>query len=178
MEGKNWYALHVTTGFERHARDDLLERISNNGMADRFGEILLPTEKRLEVRRGKNKELTEKVFPGYLFIQMDMAPECWHLVRRARWVNGFIGGSPDAPRALSEEEISSIRNRSGEGEGAPTFRSRFVVGEQVRIKEGPFSDFNGTVESVNNARERLTVSVMVFGRSTPVELDFEQAEKA
>ena len=175
---KEWYALHVTAGYEKHARDSLQERIERADMSSIFGEILLPTEKRLEIRRGQKKELEEKMFPGYLIIEMQMCPEAWHLVRNTRWVNGFIGGSPDHPRALSADEIQGIRDRIGSaGEKTAALRAKFIAGEQVRIKDGPFSDFNGTVESVNTERERLIVSVMVFGRSTPVELDFEQAEK-
>lgn len=174
---KGWYALHVTAGFEQHACDGLRERIERFGMEDSFGEILLPMEKRLEVRRGQKKELEEKMFPGYLFVEMQMSPDTWHLVRNTRWVSGFIGGSPEHPRALSADEIGSIRSRIDAGHDKPVMRAKFVVGEQVRIKEGPFGDFNGTVESVNLERERLVVSVMVFGRATPVELDFDQAEK-
>lgn len=174
---KAWYALQVTTGFEKHARSGLQERIAQQGMEECFGEILLPMEKRLEIRRGQKKELEEKMFPGYLFVEMKMGPEVWHLVRNTRWINGFIGGSQESPRPLSTEEINGIRERIGSGLERPTLRARFITGEQVRIKEGPFGDFNGTVESVNLERERLVVSVMVFGRSTPVELDFDQAEK-
>lgn len=172
---KSWYALHVTSGFEHKARDQLLERIERNNMSGLFGEILLPIEKRLEIRRGQKKELEEKIFPGYLFVEMKMQPDAWHLVRRTRWINGFIGGSPDDPRALSEEEIGGIRARI-DGSGRP-MHAKFMVGEHVRIKEGPFADFNGSVDSVNSERERLVVSVMVFGRATPVELDFDQVEK-
>lgn len=174
---KAWYALHVTAGFERHACEGLRERIARLGMEGVFGEILLPMEKRLEIRRGQKKELEDKMFPGYLFVEMQMSPETWHLVRNTRWINGFIGGSQENPRPLSPDEINGIRDRIDSGAEKPTLRAKFITGEQVRIKEGPFSDFNGTVESVNVERERLLVSVMVFGRSTPVELDFEQAEK-
>lgn len=176
-DGKAWYALHVTSGFEKHVREGLQERIERYNMQESFGEILLPIGKRLEIRRGKKKEVEEKMFPGYLFVQMNMMPETWHLVRKTRWVNGFIGGSPDEPRALSHEEVSNIYYRIGGGGAKPVLRAKFVDGESVRIKDGPFSDFTGVAEAVNMERERLTVSVMVFGRSTPVELDFDQVEK-
>ena len=177
MTDKNWFALYVTTGLEKKARDFLLERIQEADMGDKFGEILLPMEKRLEIKRGEKRESEGKMFPGYLFVEMMMDPECWHLVRNTKWVKGFIGGSRDKPRPLSENEINSIRQRIDEGMNKPTLRRRFITNEQVRIKDGPFADFNGVVEDVQNERERLTVSVMVFGRSTPVELDFEQVEK-
>ncbi|MCH9705739.1 MAG: transcription termination/antitermination protein NusG [Proteobacteria bacterium] len=177
MANKEWYALHVTSGFEQRAKDGLIERIERNEMAEFFGEILLPIETRLEIRRGQKKELGEKMFPGYLFIEMQMQPESWHLVRNTRWINGFIGGSQEHPRPLSTAEIEGIRARIGAGIDKPVLRAKFLTGDQVRIKEGPFSDFNGTVDSVNLERERLVISVMVFGRSTPVDLDFDQAEK-
>lgn len=174
---KYWYALQVTTGYEKHAYNSLMERVENNQMQDKFGQILIPTEKRFEFKRGVKKEIEEKIFPGYLFVEMEMDSICWHLVMKTRWINSFIGGTAESPRHLSVEEITSIQSRIGDNASAPTIRSRFVIGEQVHIKDGPFDDFNGTVESVNNERERLTVAVMVFGRSTPVELDFSQVEK-
>lgn len=173
---KNWYALQVVAGFEKNARDNLTERIQRYSMGENFGEILLPLEKRLELRRGEKKELEEKMFPGYLFIEMAMKPECWHLVCNTRWVRGFIGGEPEHPRPLTDSEIGGIRDRISSGTNV-ALRSKFTVGEQVRIKEGPFADFTGMVETISGERERLTVSVMVFGRSTPVELDFSQVEK-
>ena len=174
---RNWYALYVTTGFEKHARDALQERIARQNVGHKFGEILLPMEKRVEIKKGVKKETEERMFPGYLFIEMTMDPECWHLVKGTRRVNGFIGGSPDNPQPLSEEEITSIRARIEMGAEAQAMKARFAVGEQIRIKEGPFSDFTGVVETVHEERERLTVSVMVFGRSTPVELDFDHVDK-
>lgn len=176
---KGWYALHVKVGFERHAREQLRERIDRYGMCDSFGEILLPMEKSVEIKKGKKQESEEKMFPGYLFIEMAMEPECFHLVKSTPKINGFIGGSSggDLPRSLSAQEMAVIRNRIEIGASKPVMRSKFSVGEQVRIKDGPFSDFNGLVENVNSERERLSVSVMVFGRSTPVELDFVQVEK-
>lgn len=179
---KNWYALQVTTGYENKAYEFLKERIESSSLQNKFGQVLIPTEKRLEFRRGVKKEIEEKMFPGYLFVEIMTEPnkpmdaDCWHLVRKTRWINGFIGGAPDAPRPLSEPEVEAILKQIGDKD-SPTLRSRFVVGGQVHIKDGPFDDFSGTVQSVNNERERLTVAVMVFGRSTPVELDFSQVEK-
>lgn len=172
---KNWYALYVSTGFEKNARDGLRERIDRLELQNLFGEILLPVSKTREIRRGQEREAEEKMFPGYLFVEMQMTPEAWHLVRKTRFINGFIGGSNNAPHPLSPSEMASIRERVDNI--VPITKSRFVQGEQVRIKEGPFSDFDGTIELVNSERERLTISVAVFGRSTPVELDFDQVEK-
>lgn len=177
MNDKNWYALHVRTGFEQNARDMLLERIEQHSMNDHFGEVLLPTEKRVEIKRGKKIEAEGRMFPSYLFVEMEMKPECWHLVRNTKWINGFIGGSYESPRPLREEEITSIRERIETGINRPAFRAKFIAGEQVHIKNGPFDGFTGVVENVNSERERLRISVMVFGRSTPVELDFDQVEK-
>jgi len=166
IQEKGWYALHVKTGSERQAREQLQERIDRYNMCTSFGEILLPMEKTMEIKKGKKQQVEEKMFPGYLFVEMAMQPECWHLVKSTPKINGFIGGgsSDSPPRSLSEQEMAVIRNRIEIGANKPVVRSKFSVGEQVRIKEGPFSDFNGTVETVNNDRERLAVSVIVFGR--------------
>lgn len=177
MSEKNWYALHIRTGFEKHARDLLQERIDQHSMREHFGEVLLPMEKQVEIKRGKKSESEGRMFPSYLFVEMEMKPECWHLVKNTKWVNGFIGGSYESPRPLRVDEIDSIRERIESGINKPAFRARFVSGEQVHIKSGPFDGFTGVVENVNNERERLRISVMVFGRSTPVELDFDQVEK-
>lgn len=176
---KNWYALYVSTGFEKNARDGLRERIDRFELQNSFGEILLPISKTREIRKGEEREAEEKMFPGYLFVEMEMNPASWHLVRKTRFINGFIGGhnndSSEFPHPLSDSEIKSIRERVENV--VPITKSRFTQGEQVRIKDGPFAEFDGTIELVNNERERLTISVAVFGRSTPVELDFDQVEK-
>lgn len=172
---KKWYALYVSTGFERHARDGLLERIERYELSESFGEVLLPIGKTREIKKGVEKETEEKMFPGYLFVQMEMTPETWHLVRRTRFINGFIGGASNEPHPLSQSEIASIRDRVDNV--VAVTKSRFSVGEKVLIKEGPFADFSGTIEAVNDERERLTIAVAVFGRETPVELDFDQVEK-
>lgn len=184
-EVKNWYAVQVLVGFEKAVRENLLSRISEHGMQDRFGEILLPVERTLEIQNGKKKITERKLYPGYLFLEIatseennSIRPECWHLVRRTRRVGNFISGALDAPAPLPQDVVEKIRRQMRDSfEKAPVMRAQFVVGDQVRIKEGPFSDFSGSVDSVNEERRRLTVMVMVFGRSTPVELDYGQADK-
>ena len=183
-EAKNWYAVQVLVGFEKAVRENLLSRISEHGMQDRFGEILLPVERTLEIQNGKKKITERKLYPGYLFLEIaaeennNIRPECWHLVRRTRRVGNFISGALDAPAPLPKDVVEKIRRQMRDSyEKAPVMRAQFVTGDQVRIKEGPFSDFSGVVDAVNDERRRLTVLVMVFGRSTPVELDYGQADK-
>ena len=189
-EIKHWYAVQVLVGFEKAVKENLLDRIHEHGMENRFGEILLPVERALEIRNGKKKITERKLYPGYLFLEIavelsaessekgKIRPECWHLVRKTRRVGNFISGSDEDPDPLLPEVVEKIRRQMQDSfEKGPVIRAQFVAGEQVRIKDGPFSDFSGTVESVNAERSRLTVLVMVFGRSTPVELDFNQADK-
>ena len=193
--GMDWYAVQVSVGFEKAAREALEERIEQAMLNNEFGEILFPTEKVLDIKKGTKQLLERKLYPGYLFIQMrmsvdnddplelrkeqeDLSAKCWHLVRRTRRINGFISGTSDKPLPLSAEEIKKIRRQIEEGEGRePTLQVYFVTGDHVRIKDGPFVDFSGVVDSVNTERRRLTVLVMVLGRSTPVELDFDQVDK-
>ncbi|MGI9306655.1 MAG: transcription termination/antitermination protein NusG [Gammaproteobacteria bacterium] len=183
-EVKNWYAVQVLVGYEKAVRENLLSRINDFNMQDRFGEILLPVERMLEIQNGKKKITERKLYPGYLFLEIAadeadrIRPECWHLVRRTRRVGNFISGALDAPAPLSKDVVEKIRRQMRDSfEKGPVMRAQFVVGDQVRIKEGPFSDFAGSVDAVNDERRRLRVLVMVFGRSTPVELDFSQADK-
>ena len=190
-KGMNWYAVHVSVGFEKAAREALEENIDRREMREEFGEILYPTEKVLEIKKGSKQVTERKLYPGYLFIQMrmsadekavlaekELASKCWHLVRRTRRINGFISGTSDKPLPLTNEEIVKIRRQIEEGEDrGPKLQVYFATGDNVRIKEGPFMDFSGTVDSVNAERRRLSVLVMVLGRSTPVELDFDQVEK-
>lgn len=184
-EIKRWYAVQVLVGFEKAVRENLLTRIQEHGMEDRFGEILLPIERTLEMKNGKKKLIERKLYPGYLFLEISaegasdsIRPECWHLVRRTRRVGNFISGAMDAPAPLPESVVEKIRQQMQDSfDKAPVVRAQFARGDQVRIKEGPFSEFSGTVDTVNSERSRLTVLVMVFGRSTPVELDFNQADK-
>ena len=178
-EGMHWFAVHVAVGFESQVSEDLEKRFKREGLTHKFGEILVPTEKvesLAKPRKGRDPVTERKLYPGYLFIQMRMDPETWHLVKNTRRVTGFIGGAREEPAALPEADIEDIRERIEAGK-KPTARGLFSVGGMVRVKEGPFSDFTGTVESVLDDRRRLTVSVMVFGRSTPVELAFDQVEK-
>lgn len=180
-DGMHWFAVHVAVGFETQIGEELEKRFKSGGpeLERKFGEILVPTEK-IELlskpRRGREPVSERKLYPGYLFIQMRMDAETWHLVKSARRVTGFIGGARDDPAPLPAADIEDIRQRIEAGK-KPTARGLFQVGGMVRVKEGPFSDFQGTVESVLDDRRRLTVSVMVFGRSTPVELAFDQVEK-
>ena len=194
--GKNWYAVQVLVGFEKAIKENLLDRIQENGLDEHFGEILLPIERVMEIQNGKKKMTERKLYPGYLFLEIAVEwddtmgqerirPECWHLVRRTRRVGDFISGSltvrkdeEKIPAPLAREVVEKIRRQMRDSfEKTPVMRAQFVSGEQVRIKEGPFSDFAGTVDVVNIERRRLTVMVMVFGRSTPVELDFTQVDK-
>lgn len=191
---KKWYAVQVLVGFEKTVRDNLLGRISEHGMEDRFGDILLPIERTVEIQNGKKKMTERKLYPGYLFLQIAvdaesdrMRPECWHLVSRTRRVGNFIsmsGGSgavsdkDKTPAPLAQEVVEKIRQQMQESyERDPVVRALYATGDQVRVRDGPFTDFTGTVDVVNTERSRLTVLVMVFGRSTPVELDFGQVDK-
>lgn len=177
--GMNWFAVHVAVGFESQVREDLEARFIREGLEEKFGEILLPTEKietLAKPRKGRQPKSERNLYPGYLFIRMRMDPETWHLVKNTRRVTGFIGGARDEPAALPEDDMNIIRERIDAGQ-KPKLRKLFDVRDHVRVKEGPFSDFQGVVESVQLERKRLTVSVMVFGRSTPVELAFDQVEK-
>ena len=184
IEVKRWYAVQVLVGFEKAVRENLISRIDEHGMGDRFGEILLPIERTLEIQNGKKKVTERKLYPGYLFLEIAadasdrILPECWHLVRRTRRIGNFISGAMDAPAPLHKDVVDKIRRQMQDSfEKDPVVRAQFVRGDQVRIKEGPFSDFSGAVETVNLERSRLSVFVMVFGRSTPVELDFNQVDK-
>jgi transcriptional antiterminator NusG len=173
-----WYAVHVAAGFEKAAKKLLEERIAFSDLRERFGaEIFLPVEKVVELKSGRKSESERKFFPSYLFIQMEMTPETWHLVKNTPRVTGFIGGDAKNPRPIPEHEILELKKRVEAGEASPRPKVVFARGEQVRVKEGPFADFTGTVEDVNFDRSKLTVAVTIFGRATPVELDFDQVER-
>lgn len=172
-----WYVVQTYSGFEHQVVRSLQEHVRRSGFADRFGEILAPTEKVVETREGKRRSSERKFFPGYVLVQMDMNDETWHLVKRVPKVLGFVGGTPDRPKPIREEEAMTILHRVQEGAEKPRSKIFFEVGETVRITEGPFHDFSGTVEEVNYDKSRLKVSVLIFDRSTPVELDFGQVEK-
>jgi transcriptional antiterminator NusG len=173
-----WYVVHAYSGFENQVKRALEERVARAGMQDRFGEILVPTEEVVEMRDGAKRRSERKFFPGYVLVQMEMNDDTWHLVKDAPKVMGFIGGTSDRPAPITEREAESILQRVQEGADKPKPKVLFEVGEVVRVNDGPFNDFNGVVEEVNYDKSRLRVSVLIFGRSTPVELEFGQVEKA
>ncbi len=173
-----WYVVHAYSGFENQVKRSLLERIERFGMQNRFGEILVPTEEVVEMREGQKRRSERKFFPGYVLVQMDMNDETWHLVKEVPKVLGFIGGSSDKPAPISDREAESILRRIQEGVEKPRPKVLFEPGEVVRVVDGPFNDFNGVVEEVNYEKNRLLVAVQIFGRSTPVELEFSQVEKS
>ncbi|MBA1149083.1 transcription termination/antitermination protein NusG [Ectothiorhodospiraceae bacterium WFHF3C12] len=175
---KRWYVVHAYSGFENQVKKSLEEHIKRAGMEDQFGEILVPTEEVVEIREGQKRRSERKFFPGYVLVQMEMTDETWHLVRGVPRVMGFIGGSSDRPAPISEREADQILNRVKEGAEKPRPKVLFEVGEVVRVTDGPFTDFNGVVEEVNYEKSRLRVAVLIFGRSTPVELEFGQVEKS
>jgi transcriptional antiterminator NusG len=173
-----WYVVHAYSGFENQVKRTLQERITRSGMQDKFGDILVPTEEVVEMRDGAKRKSERKFFPGYVLVQMEMNDDTWHLVKDAPKVMGFIGGTSDRPAPISQREADSILQRVQEGADKPRPKVLFEVGEVVRVIDGPFNDFNGVVEEVNYDKSRLRVSVLIFGRSTPVELEFGQVEKA
>lgn len=172
---KRWYVVHVATNQEGRVKKLLEERIRQAGLEEKFGQILLPTEEVIEIRQGKRRKAERKFFPGYLLVQMELDDQTWHLVRNTSHVLGFVGG--EHPTPLSEKEAEAIIARMEEGRAKPKPKILFEPGELVRIKEGPFQDFHGVVEEVDYDKNRLKVSVSIFGRSTPVEFDFKQVEK-
>jgi len=172
-----WYVVHAYSGYEQQVMRSLRERIKLYGMEDQFGDILVPTEEVVEMRDGKKRKSDRKFFPGYVLVQMEMNDNTWHLVKESPRVLGFIGGTSDRPAPISDAEANSILQRVEEGVDKPRPKIVFEPGEVVRVNDGPFTDFNGVVEEVNYEKSRLRVSVLIFGRSTPVELEFGQVEK-
>ena len=172
-----WYVVHAYSGFEHQVKRSLMERIQRLDMHDKFGEILVPMEEVVEMKEGQKRRSERKFFPGYVLVQMEMDDETWHLVKEAPKVMGFIGGSSDKPAPISEREAESILQRIKEGVDKPKPKILFEPGEVVRVTDGPFNDFSGVVEEVNYEKNRLLVAVQIFGRSTPVELEFAQVEK-
>ena len=172
-----WYVVHAYSGFENHVKKSLEERILHSGMQDKFGDILVPTEEVVEMREGQKRRSDRKFFPGYVLVQMDLDDETWHLVKDVPRVMGFIGGSADRPAPITEKEANAILQRVEEGVDKPRPKVLFEPGEVVRITDGPFNDFNGVVEEVDYEKSRMRVSVLIFGRSTPVDLEFGQVEK-
>ena len=172
-----WYVVHAYSGFEQQVKRSLVERVKRNHMDEKFGEILVPTEEVVEIREGQKRKSERKFFPGYVLVQMDLDDESWHLVKDVPKVLGFIGGTGDRPTPISEREANSILDRVKEGVDKPKPKVLFEPGEVVRIISGPFNDFNGVVEEVDYAKSRMRVAVLIFGRSTPVDLEFGQVEK-
>jgi len=177
-DAMRWYVVHAYSGFEKYVREELRRRIAHAGLESRFGEILVPTEEVVEMKSGQKRKSERKFFPGYVLVQMTMEEATWHLVRKTPKVLGFIGGTSDKPAPISEKEAYEILQQMKEGAEKPKPKTLFEIGEMVRVAEGPFADFNGVVEEVNYDKNRLRVAVLIFGRSTPVELEFSQVTKA
>ncbi len=173
-----WYVVHAYSGFEKSVMRALNERIDRADMRDMFGQILVPVEEVVEMKGGQKHTSERKFFPGYVLVQMEMNDATWHLVKSTPKVTGFVGGTPNKPAPISEREVQGILQQIQEGVEKPRPKVTFEVGEMVRVIDGPFSDFNGSVEEVNYEKSKLRVSVTIFGRATPVELDFAQVEKA
>ncbi len=174
---RRWYIVQALVGYESNVVKGLQEAIALAGLTDKFGDILVPTEEVVELRAGKKRKSERKFFPGYVFVHMVLEDATWHLVRSVPKVLGFIGGTSDHPAPLSDKEAQKIIARMQQGQDKPRPKTMFESGEVVRVTEGPFSDFNGVVEEVNYEKSRLRVAVLIFGRSTPVELEFGQVEK-
>jgi transcriptional antiterminator NusG len=175
---KRWYVVHAYSAFEKQVKRSLEERIERAGMQDNFGDVLVPTEEVVEMKGGQKRRSDRKFFPGYVLVEMEMNEDTWHLVKDVPKVLGFIGGTPARPAPITEREADAILNRVQEGVDKPRPKVLFEPGEMVRVVDGPFNDFNGVVEEVNYDKSRLRVAVLIFGRSTPVELEFHQVEKA
>lgn len=172
-----WYVVHAYSGFENQVKRSLLERITLSGLEEMFGDIMVPTEEVVEMRDGQKRKSDRKFFPGYVLVQMEMNDETWHMVKDVPKVMGFIGGSSDKPAPITDKEADAILSRVQEGVEKPRPKVLFETGEVVRITDGPFNDFNGVVEDVDYDKNRLRVEVSIFGRSTPVDLEFGQVEK-
>ena len=173
----DWYVIQAYSGYEQKVKAALEERIALNGLSEKFGEILIPTEQIVELRSGEKKKTERKFFPGYILINMNLEDDSWQLVQSTPRVSGFIGGTRDKPLPISEEEVNNIINRIEVGEDAPAPKTIYEPGEVIRVCDGPFNDFNGVVERVDYERNMVKVSVQILGRATPVELEFLQIEK-
>lgn len=172
-----WYVVQAYSGYEGKVRGFIEDRVKQHGLEEKFGQVLVPTEEVVEMRDGQKRKSARKFFPGYVLVEMDMDDESWHLVRDTPRVLGFIGGTKEHPAPISQKEADQILNRLEESTDKPRPRTLFEVGEAIRVTDGPFAEFEAVVERVNYDKSRLSVSVMIFGRSTPVELDFSQVEK-
>ncbi|MES9858240.1 MAG: transcription termination/antitermination protein NusG [Sedimenticola sp.] len=172
-----WYVVHAYSGFEAQVQRSMHERIERFGMGDLFGQVLVPTEEVVEMRAGHQRRSERKFFPGYVLVQMEMTDETWHLVKDVPKVMGFIGGTGDRPAPITDKEAETILQRVQDGAEKPQPKVMFEPGEVVRVIDGPFNDFNGVVEEVDYEKSRIKVSVLIFGRSTPVDLEFGQVAK-
>jgi len=175
---KKWYVVHAYSGFEKSVLRALKDRINRAGMQDKFGEILVPVEEVVEMKGGQKNISERKFFPGYVLVEMEMSDETWHLVKNTDKVTGFVGGTVMRPTPISQKEVDAILHQIQEGIEKPKPKILFEIGEAIRVKDGPFTDFHGSVEDVNYEKNKLRVSVSIFGRPTPVELDFNQVEKS
>ena len=174
---KRWYVVHAYSGMEKAVERNLRERIDRSELQDKFGRILVPMEEVVELKNGKKSVSERRFFPGYVLVEMEMGDDSWHLVKHTSKVTGFVGGAKNRPSPISEAEVLKIVHQMQEGVEKPRPKVQWIVGELVRIKEGPFTDFNGAIEDVNYDKSKVRVSVTIFGRATPVELDFAQVEK-
>ncbi|MFV2030353.1 transcription termination/antitermination protein NusG [Neisseria sp. S1] len=174
---KRWYVVQAYSGFEKNVQKTLKERIAREGMEDYFGQILVPVEEVVDIKNGRKTISERKFFPGYVLVEMQMTDDSWHLVKSTPRVSGFIGGTANRPTPISQREVDAILQQVRSGIDKPKPKVEFEVGQQVRVNEGPFADFNGIVDEVNYERNKLRVSVQIFGRETPVELEFNQVEK-
>ena len=174
---KRWYVVHAYSGFEKRVAGAIKERVQRFSMQDKFGEILVPTEEVVEMRGGQKRKSERKFFPGYVLVEMELDEDTWHLVKETPRVMGFIGGTADKPAPITQREVNEILNRLEETVDKPSHKTVYEPGEMVRVVDGPFNDFTGTVEEVNYEKSRVRVAVLIFGRSTPVELEFSQVEK-
>ena len=175
---KQWFVVHTYSGFENKVAEAIQSRAKIFGMGEKISRVLVPTEKVVEVRNKQKRETEQKFFPGYVLVEMEMNDDTWHLVKNTNKVTGFVGGTATKPAPIPEKEVEAIMQQMREGVEKPKPKVLFEVGEMVRVKDGPFTDFQGTVEDVNYEKSRLRVAVTIFGRSTPVELEFGQVEKA
>jgi transcription termination/antitermination protein NusG len=175
--GMQWYVVQAYSGMEKAVERNILERINRVGMQSKFGRFLVPTEEVVEMKNGQRKTTERKFFPGYVLVEMVMDDESWHLVKHTSKVTGFVGGARNRPVPISEAEVQKIVNQMKSGSDSPRHKVEFTVGELVRVKEGPFTDFNGSVEEVNYEKNKVRVTVTIFGRATPVELNFSEVEK-
>jgi len=172
-----WYVVHAYSGMEKAVERNIRESIARAGMDNKFGRILVPTEEVVEMKNGQRRTAERNFFPGYVFVEMVMDDDTWHLVKHTNKVTGFVGGAKNRPAPISEAEVQKIVSQMQDGVDKPRHKVEFMVGELVRVKEGPFTDFNGSIEEVNYDKSKVRVSVTIFGRATPVELEFSQVEK-